>query len=216
MGIANATALKKFIVHHEAASFEVANAINITLRLADQMERGAINRRLEAGRMLVSLRKRVEADGVDWWKWAKGRMDRSRKDIEKLIQIANADEPEVAAEDAAQKNRIHQATHRTKTRAAAYVSGSPTAIFGGMPMAPAKAAAMAKQAALADNQPLIDRVNKFTRELDRFINDDYCPRIRDFLQTHPELADEAKVSLIENLELCAGILQQLGQTIDGR
>jgi hypothetical protein len=51
-------------------------------------------------------------------------VNHSRKDAEKLLAIAEANDPEAAAEDAAKRNREHQAKHRAKR--AAYVSGKPT------------------------------------------------------------------------------------------
>jgi hypothetical protein len=44
--------------------------------------------------------------------------------IEKLMRMARAVDPEAAAEEAAERNRKHQATHRAKD-AAAYVSANP-------------------------------------------------------------------------------------------
>jgi hypothetical protein len=43
--------------------------------------------------MLLELRTRVDAEGGDWWKWQIGKFDRSRKDMEKLMRMASADEP---------------------------------------------------------------------------------------------------------------------------
>jgi hypothetical protein len=98
MGISNVVALKEVVSRHETAPLDqVANAINIKLRLGDQKEHEVHNHRLEAGTMLVSLRERVEAEGLDWWSWAKGRFDRSRKDIEKVMRLASADDPVAAA-----------------------------------------------------------------------------------------------------------------------
>lgn len=105
MGFANVTALKKFVLDHESAPLaDVATAINITLRLADEKEHAATNQRLQAGRMLGSLRKRVEADGQNWSKFAKDHFDRSRRDIEKVMRLANADDPEAAAASEREKN----------------------------------------------------------------------------------------------------------------
>jgi hypothetical protein len=106
MSIANVVALNEVVSQHETAPLdEVANAINIKLRLADKSDNTANNHRLAAGQMLVALRTRVEADGLNWWKWAAERFDRSRKDIAKVMALANADDPEAAVE-----------TERTKAR----------------------------------------------------------------------------------------------------
>jgi hypothetical protein len=93
MGIANVVALKKFVSqqqHQTAPLYEVAKAINIKLRLADEKEHEARNHRLEAGEMLVTLRKRVEANDQDWWKFAKDHFDRTRRELEKLMTYVPA------------------------------------------------------------------------------------------------------------------------------
>jgi hypothetical protein len=96
MGIPNVTALKVFIRQHESATLdEVAHAINICLRLkpSDLKKSDATNYKLEAGQMLVSLRKRVEIEGLDWWPWARDRLAyRNRKDIETVMRLADAGE----------------------------------------------------------------------------------------------------------------------------
>jgi hypothetical protein len=53
--------------------------------------------------------------------WFKKNSDRSRGDAEKLLAIASAVDADAAAEEAARRNREHQAKHRERT--AAYVSG---------------------------------------------------------------------------------------------
>lgn len=86
MAIANVVALKKVVSQHESAPLnDVVKAINIKLNLADQKGNQARTHRVEAGEMLVSLRKRVEANGQDWWKFAKGHFDRERKELQKLM-----------------------------------------------------------------------------------------------------------------------------------
>jgi hypothetical protein len=82
--------------------------------------------RLKAGRVLLEMRRRVEAgeDGeISWWDWyAKnlGPSQRSRKDAQKLLRIAEANDPEAAEDDARKRNAEHQAKHRAKV--GAYVS----------------------------------------------------------------------------------------------
>src|SRR5262245_47062099 len=103
----NKSALNKFVKNHAGASPDaLVKAINITLNLAVGADNELQHHRLEAGRMLKELRERVEADGHDWWKWQVGKFDRSRKDIEKLIRLANAEDPDVAIEDERAKQKI--------------------------------------------------------------------------------------------------------------
>jgi hypothetical protein len=99
MGIHNVTALKLVIANHDTVPLpELVSAINIKLGLSVESDNVGHHHRLDAGRMLRSLRCRVEAGGEGWWKWQKGKFDRSRKDIEKLMRLAGAEDPEAAAE----------------------------------------------------------------------------------------------------------------------
>lgn len=72
--------------------------------------------RLAAGQKLVELRGRVEkgeaGDGVNWWEYYEARFSRSRKDAEKLMQMAKADDPEAAEEEARTKNNEQHRNRR--------------------------------------------------------------------------------------------------------
>ncbi len=65
--------------------------------------------RLSAGLKLLELRGLVEAGGDNWWDWweaNKGRlMLNGRKDCERLMRIASADDPEAALADERAKDR---------------------------------------------------------------------------------------------------------------
>ncbi len=67
--------------------------------------------RLDAGRKFLALRARVEAgevgSGAKWWEFYGKHFTRSRKDAEKLMRLAQSDDPEAAieAEKRAQKIR---------------------------------------------------------------------------------------------------------------
>jgi hypothetical protein len=92
--------------------------INNELKLADDGEGMVIWHRLNAGRMLVDLRRRVEPDGEDWWPFAAARFTRSRGEIEKLLQIGRAGNPEEAAERERAKNAEQQRKSRAKRKTA--------------------------------------------------------------------------------------------------
>jgi hypothetical protein len=88
------------------------------------------SKRLEAGRRLLALRARIEAGeagAISWWSFFDKHLLslRSRSDAEKIMAVASAEDPEGAAEEAARRNREHQARHRAKK--AAYVSGNASA-----------------------------------------------------------------------------------------
>jgi hypothetical protein len=84
--------------------------------------------RIAAGQMLIALRKRIEAgeagEGVEWWPWYRSKLGRSRKDAEKIMALAGADDPEAAEVAAREKNAEEQRRSRARKRAAADVSGN--------------------------------------------------------------------------------------------
>jgi hypothetical protein len=92
-------------------------------KFADAITAGkkAYSARLAAGLILIELRQRIEAgeagEGIEWWAWYERKSIRSRRDAEKVMALARAEDPEAAAETARAKNAEYQRTHR-----AAYVS----------------------------------------------------------------------------------------------
>jgi hypothetical protein len=79
----------------------VAKAIGIKLRLADQNETDATNHRREAGEMLVTLRERVKAEGQSWDQFKYDYFcDRPRNEIERLMKHVAANKVVKAAMDA--------------------------------------------------------------------------------------------------------------------
>jgi hypothetical protein len=101
MAIANVVELRKVVSEQETASLhDVAKAIGIKLRLADQNENDAANHRKEAGEMLVTLRKRVEADNQSWKQFVYDYFDRPRSEIEQLMKHVAANKVVKTAIDA--------------------------------------------------------------------------------------------------------------------
>lgn len=121
-GIANERELRRFVADrgsHKSAPIKVlTQAIRISLELADGANIKAHHYRLDAGRMFVALRERIERSGKNFWEWRKQHFaDRSRRDIEKLIAMAKSEDPEEAAFAARERDRQYQARHRAKTSA---------------------------------------------------------------------------------------------------
>jgi hypothetical protein len=88
-------------------------------------ERDLNKKRLSAGQRLLELRARIEAGeagDVSWWPWAEEHIQRSRRDMEKVMAIAMAPDPEAAAETERERNRHYKAAQRNR---AADVSRSP-------------------------------------------------------------------------------------------
>ena len=80
--IRNSRDLKRFVNDHEGASpLDLVKAINIALELENSSEIAGQHHRLDAGRMLLKCKEKVEADGENWSKWQKGKFDRSPADI---------------------------------------------------------------------------------------------------------------------------------------
>jgi hypothetical protein len=77
--------------------------------------------RLKAGREMLRLRERVdvgdpEAEGLSWWDYYNKHLKahlRSRKDAEKIMALARADDPEQAAEQERADTRGRMRRHRS-------------------------------------------------------------------------------------------------------
>ena len=76
--------------------------------------------RVECGMLLLELRKRIESgeDGanVKWWDWYESRFARSRRDAERVMELARAEDPQAAYE---QKKVDHAEDMRERRAAAA-------------------------------------------------------------------------------------------------
>jgi hypothetical protein len=83
-------------------------------------DKKAYRARIAAGQLLIALRKRIEAGeagaGVNWWEWYASKFVRSRKDGEKVMRLAAADDPEAAAEEERAETRERVAAHREAER----------------------------------------------------------------------------------------------------
>lgn len=96
-GIRSETELKKFVKNHRGASPDrMVQAINISIQLAITADNASYHHRLNAGRLLLDLRRDIEKAGENFWTWQAGKFDRSRKDMEKLMRFASDDDPEGA------------------------------------------------------------------------------------------------------------------------
>ena len=202
----NKTDLKKFVRSHDGASSDdLVKAINLKVTLSIFAANEAYHHRLDAGRMLLELRTRIEAEGGDWWKWQTGKFDRSRRDMEKLMQMARADDPEAAVEE--ERAKARERMQRTRSSAANVRRIRP----------PDNAAVRRSMvSAIAKPVPNVtEAVGAFHHELTNTLND-YCGRLEAFLDANPHLDDECLGGLIQVLEVNSMRLQQLAQQIDGR
>jgi hypothetical protein len=147
-------------------------------------DRKAESCRLYAGKLLLALRQRIEAgeagEGVNWWQWYESKFVRSRKDAEKVMRLASAEDFEAAEakEKAAQKIRNDR-----KPRIGAVTAptrAEPTRTLG-----------------LSGDAPIADQVNAFHREIMNFYTT-IEPKIRSLLKAHPDdLEPAARVSLMQ-------------------
>ena len=108
---------------------DVVAAIHLKFDEAIQSDNKAHRARLAAGTMLLSLRKRIEegeaGEGLEWWPWYASKFVRSRKDAERLMRIASAEDPEAALLEEREKTRLAVAKHRDKKAAELTVSSKP-------------------------------------------------------------------------------------------
>jgi hypothetical protein len=97
-------------VTHQTSISELVVQINMRIYDANGAQIRCNKLRLKAGQLLLQLRKRIEAGeegDVGWWEWF-GNLGnnghpsillRGRKDAERLMRIASAEDPEQALED---------------------------------------------------------------------------------------------------------------------
>ena len=81
---------------------DVVRAIHKKFAEAIDLNIKASKARLVAGVMLLDLRKRIdsgEAGDVSWWAWYEQKFVRTRKDAEKPMKLAAAEDPELAFEE---------------------------------------------------------------------------------------------------------------------
>jgi hypothetical protein len=87
--------------------------------------------RISAGKQLVELQARIEASeagkSVKWWTWyAENFKNRTRRDAQRVMALARADNPEEAAEEERAKNRAAVAAHRKRAAEAEPQPGGAT------------------------------------------------------------------------------------------
>src|SRR5271169_6514679 len=72
----------------------------------------ADNQRITAGQLLIEARERVgagEAGNMEWPAWCSANIDRSYRNVQRLIAVAKADDPQAALEE-------NRAAARERTR----------------------------------------------------------------------------------------------------
>jgi hypothetical protein len=94
------------------ATSDIVKAIDAKLMFANGCNADATNHRLDAARMYVVLRARIDGERKDWWKWHRDNFARSRKDAAKLLAIGNAQNPEATLEHERASNRERMAKRR--------------------------------------------------------------------------------------------------------
>jgi hypothetical protein len=104
---------------------ETVKAIQAKLVAADESQGKSTRYRVQAGNMLLALRKRIEEDkeagrDVKWWPWYRSKFGRSRRDAEKVMALADAHDPNAAA--AAERDKAKLAMRKSRSRNAANVS----------------------------------------------------------------------------------------------
>lgn len=111
------TAIKRLMTDLDAASLnDIVRAIDSKVTLANFSDTAAHNHRLDAGRMMNTLRARVENDGGNWWKWYGDHFAYTRRYAEKLLALANAENPVAAQQKESERNRASKAAQRERVR----------------------------------------------------------------------------------------------------
>jgi hypothetical protein len=99
---------------------DAVKAVHAKFFEAERHDNKANDARLAAGRMLIALRKRIEGGEVGevgWWNWYGSNFTRSRKDAEKVMRLAGADDPEAAVEAERTATRKRMRAQRAAARA---------------------------------------------------------------------------------------------------
>jgi hypothetical protein len=82
----------------------------------EKAQRKVLSKRVEIGWRLLEIRQRIEAgerpDIPNFWEYFDAKFERSRRDARRLMEIASADNPEVAYQLSLKKNREAVAQHR--------------------------------------------------------------------------------------------------------
>jgi hypothetical protein len=88
-----------------------AHAINVMFNLADTSHRDGEHQRINAGRMLITVQALVLAQlGPGRWEsWCKKHIDRSLRDIQKVMKIAAADDPTLAHQAEVEAQQVSRA-----------------------------------------------------------------------------------------------------------
>jgi hypothetical protein len=104
---------------HQETIAQTVRRIEVSFDKIKQYSEKADQYRISAGKQLVELKVRIEAGeagkGVKWWAWyADHFKNRSRRDAQRVMALANADNPEDAAEEEREKNREAKAAQRER------------------------------------------------------------------------------------------------------
>jgi hypothetical protein len=98
----------------------LAAEINVRFKKAIAIEAKAKEHRIAAGLQLIEARKRVERGeaGIGWERWCAENIERSQRDIRKVMRLAGAPDPTVslAAERAATQARMTTLRERAHVR----------------------------------------------------------------------------------------------------
>ena len=85
---------------------------------ADRTVEKGTTLRIEVGTRLIALRERVEAGeagDVEWWPWIRGYIcTRTKRDMQKCMALARADNPRQALEEERRKTRKSQRMRRAR------------------------------------------------------------------------------------------------------
>ena len=134
---------------------EAIRAIHVEFAKAAEAIGKSNYHRLNAGRQLLELRKRIEAGEageVKWWEWYESKFVRSRRDAEKVMALARDPEPEAAAEE--ERDAARKGMKKSRAKRAANVSRTET--VSAMPAPASGDAARSKRQAEEHEEPGIE------------------------------------------------------------
>jgi hypothetical protein len=111
---------------HQETIAQTVRRIEVSFDKIKQYSEKADQYRISAGKQLVELKVRIEAGeagkGVKWWAWYAENFNRTRRDAQRVMALANADDPEKAAEEERTKARDGMAAGSPRLTLVATVS----------------------------------------------------------------------------------------------
>lgn len=162
------------------------------------------NHRLDAILELCALKERVEGEGKDWWPWFdENILYIKRKTAAGWLTIGGAPDPEAALEAEKARVRAAEAKSRATVEEDDEYSSVATDDQNEKPQL---------RVVETYDPALPDIINSLSREPIQFVQS-FVRKLEDWLQTKPNISEDAKLSLASALLECSAQYKQMSKDI---